>query len=91
MNLARVEYYLSDFLSIIETRHREDGRVVTDEIILDKAVSVTYGKVILPENLYVIGTVNMDETTFPFSKRFLIVRTLSNFLMWTLFLIFLNR
>lgn len=47
MNLARVEYYLSDFLSIIETRHREDGRVVTDEIILDKAASVTYGKVIL--------------------------------------------
>ena len=71
MNLARVEYYLSDFLSIIETRHREDGRVVTDEIILDKAASVTYGKVILPENLYVIGTVNMDETTFPFSKKVL--------------------
>lgn len=71
MNLARVEYYLSDFLSIIETRHREDGRVVTDEIILDKAASVTYGKVILPENLYVIGTVNMDETTFSFSKKVL--------------------
>lgn len=71
MNLARVEYYLSDFLSIIETRHREDGRVVTDEIILDKAASVTYGKVILPENLYVVGTVNMDETTFPFSKKVL--------------------
>lgn len=71
MNLARVEYYLSDFLSIIETRHKKDGRVVTDEIILDKAAAVTYGKVILPENLYVIGTVNMDETTFPFSKKVL--------------------
>lgn len=71
MNLARVEYYLSDFLSIIETRHKEDGRVITDEIILDKAASETFGKVILPENLYVIGTVNMDETTFPFSKKVL--------------------
>ncbi|MDO4648271.1 MAG: DUF3578 domain-containing protein [Eubacteriales bacterium] len=71
MNLARVEYYLSDFLSIIETRHREDGYVVTDEIILDKAAADTYGKVVLPENLYVIGTVNMDETTFPFSKKVL--------------------
>lgn len=71
MNLARVEYYLSDFLSIIETRHREDGHVVTDEIILDKAAADTYGKVVLPENLYVIGTVNMDETTFPFSKKVL--------------------
>ena len=71
MNLARVEYYLSDFLSIIETRHREGCHVVTDEIILDKAASAAYGKVILPENLYVIGTVNMDETTFPFSKKVL--------------------
>ena len=71
MNLARVEYYLSDFLSIIETRHRENGHVVTDEIILDKAAADTYGKVVLPENLYVIGTVNMDETTFPFSKKVL--------------------
>ncbi|MGN1198055.1 MAG: McrB family protein, partial [Acetatifactor sp.] len=71
MNLARVEYYLSDFLSIIETRHRENGHVVTDEIILDKDAKDIYGKLILPENLYVIGTVNMDETTFPFSKKVL--------------------
>ena len=71
MNLARVEYYLSDFLSIIETRHKEGGHVITDEIILDKAASELYGKVVLSENLYVIGTVNMDETTFPFSKKVL--------------------
>lgn len=71
MNLARVEYYLSDFLSIIETRHKEDGYVVTDEVILDKVASDVYGKIILPENLYVVGTVNMDETTFPFSKKVL--------------------
>ena len=24
-----------------------------------------------PENLYVVGTVNMDETTFPFSRKVL--------------------
>lgn len=71
MNLARVEYYLSDFLSIIETRHRSGNGIVTDEIILDKAAEKRYGKVILPDNLYVIGTVNMDETTFPFSKKVL--------------------
>lgn len=71
MNLARVEYYLSDFLSIIETRHRNGNGIVTDEIILDKVAEKKYGKVILPDNLYVIGTVNMDETTFPFSKKVL--------------------
>lgn len=71
MNLARVEYYLSDFLSIIETRHRSGNGIVTDEIILDNVAEKKYGKVILPDNLYVIGTVNMDETTFPFSKKVL--------------------
>lgn len=71
MNLARVEYYLSDFLSIIETRHRIGNGIVTDEIILDKTAEKKYGKVVLPDNLYVIGTVNMDETTFPFSKKVL--------------------
>lgn len=85
MNLARVEYYLSDILSIIETRKvREDGRigslplftsntfqsdtkiVGTEMLAKDK-----YENIYLSENLYIIGTVNMDETTFPFSKKVL--------------------
>ena len=71
MNLARVEYYLSDFLSIIETRERVNDEIITDEIVLDQSAAAKYGKVILPENLYIIGTVNMDETTFPFSRKVL--------------------
>lgn len=71
MNLARVEYYLSEFLSMIETRRRIGGRIITDPIILDKAAKKEYEELILPENLYVVGTVNMDETTFPFSKKVL--------------------
>lgn len=77
MNLARVEYYLSDFLSVIETRERKDGSIVTDPLVnpscygRDAVAAGKYGKVILPENLYVIGTVNMDETTFPFSRKVL--------------------
>lgn len=77
MNLARVEYYLSDILSIIETREYKDGRVVTDPLIdedyygADSDARGTYGVVRIPENLYIIGTVNMDETTFPFSRKVL--------------------
>lgn len=63
MNLARVEYYLSDFLSVIESREKKNGRIITEQIAQYKNG--------LPENLYVIGTVNMDETTFPFSKKVL--------------------
>ncbi len=78
MNLARVEYYLSDFLSVIETRDfDEQGRIETVPLVpdnyfgADKDAAEKYGKIILPENLYVVGTVNMDETTFPFSKKVL--------------------
>lgn len=77
MNLARVEYYLSDILSIIETREYVDGKVTTDPLITenyygaDASARGKYGVVRIPENLYIIGTVNMDETTFPFSRKVL--------------------
>lgn len=64
MNLARVEYYLSDFLSVIESRERgDDGKITTSAI-----AQYENG---IPDNLYLVGTVNMDETTFPFSKKVL--------------------
>ena len=63
MNLARVEYYLSDFLSVIESRERQDGHIRT--------VPIAQYKQGIPENLFIVGTVNMDETTFPFSKKVL--------------------
>ena len=77
MNLARVEYYMSDILSAIETRRYENGIIITDPVISsanygnDASAAGRYGKVILPGNLYIVGTVNMDETTFPFSKKVL--------------------
>lgn len=77
MNLARVEYYLSDYLSVIETRRVENGKIITDPVLTkesfgkDTIAFEKYGELSLPENLYIIGTVNMDETTFPFSKKVL--------------------
>ena len=75
MNLARVEYYMSDILSAIETRRFDGIRIVTDPIDVkygnDSTAAGRYGNVILPGNLYIVGTVNMDETTFPFSKKVL--------------------
>jgi len=77
MNLARVEYYLSDYLSIIETRENDGDSISSDTLLSnqkfgnDETAKSKYGGLCLPENLYVIGTVNMDETTFPFSKKVL--------------------
>ncbi|WP_055107082.1 McrB family protein [Paenibacillus ihumii] len=76
MNLARVEHYFSDMLSILETQEWQGDRIVTAPIIHEESLvqdedRVVYGNLSIPENLYLIGTVNMDETTHPFSKKVL--------------------
>jgi hypothetical protein len=60
MNLARVEYYFAQFLSAMEVRARRGSATIdlgTGEPLL------------LPPNLYVIGTVNVDETTHGFADK----------------------
>ena len=77
MNLARVEYYFSDILSVIETRDFVNGSIQSAPLISDTyygsdtSAAGRYGTVRFPENLYIVGTVNMDETTFPFSRKVL--------------------
>jgi len=77
MNLARVEYYFSDILSSMETRNIKDDEIITQRLLSraqfgkDERAYDKYGDVYIPQNLYIVGTVNMDETTFPFSKKVL--------------------
>lgn len=109
MNLAPVEQYFAEFLSVLESRTKIDGHIVSEPLIkadifkkynLRKALfsadkekteynqaqgtvepEPTYGKEVrvydylekyglrIPENVIVIGTVNMDETTHQFSRK----------------------
>lgn len=109
MNLAPVEQYFAEFLSVLESRTKIDGHIVSEPLIkadvfktynLHKALfsaekekseysqaqgtvepEPTYGKeaevydflekygLRIPENIIVIGTVNMDETTHQFSRK----------------------
>ena len=73
MNLARVEYYLSEYLSIIESREFKNGEIVTDELFSNGYLpsESKYCGLKIPENIYIIGTVNMDDTTFAFSRKVL--------------------
>ena len=109
MNLAPVEQYFAEYLSVVESRKRnDDGMVVTDPIIYphyeherDENTGELVPKewyknlvkellaecpteksfalnkqfmsegISLPQNLIVVGTVNMDETTFSFSRKVL--------------------
>ncbi|WP_240924216.1 AAA family ATPase [Thermococcus sp. 21S7] len=75
MNLAHVEYYFADFLSVLESGR--DGSGFTREGIKlhdSEEIEVFEGipwELKLPPNLYIIGTVNMDETTYSFSPKVL--------------------
>jgi len=70
MNIARVEYYLAEVLSLIEERRRNaDGIIQSDP--LAPSASDDWSGVGLPSNLCVVGSVNMDETTFGFSRKVL--------------------
>ncbi len=75
MNLAHVEYYFAEFLSVLESGRDEDG-FTTESIKLHNEDTVEKEQGIpkeirLPPNLYIIGTVNIDETTYMFSPKVL--------------------
>ncbi|AEC52748.1 hypothetical protein PNA2_1833 [Pyrococcus sp. NA2] len=75
MNLAHVEYYFADFLSVLESGRDESG-FTRESIKLHNVDEVEEKQGIpkeikLPPNLYIIGTVNIDETTYMFSPKVL--------------------
>ena len=66
MNMSHVERYFADFLSAMES--------VNATISLhpgDKDWSGVPSEITLPKNLFIIGTVNVDETTYMFSPKVL--------------------
>jgi len=70
MNLARVEYYFSDILSSIETR--QPLQLHSNSVPLEgSSGGEIRGEVLLPPNLYITGTINIDETTNPLSDKVL--------------------
>lgn len=72
MNLSHVERYFSDFLSAMESDEEiplykkpvQVGNTEDSEEVIPE-------KIRLPKNLFVTGTVNIDETTYMFSPKVL--------------------
>ena len=97
MNLAPVEQYFAEYLSVVESRSRNGENKIESDVLIkwaddeirkgaleelfgeDASPNVTLLKakidadkgLRLPPNLIVMGTVNMDETTFSFSRKVL--------------------
>ena len=70
LNIARVEYYFSEFLSLLELPTVEERIMEVSSTIgpLDPR-DVKNGKLILPNNLWFIGTANNDDSTFAISDK----------------------
>ncbi|MBQ6236809.1 MAG: AAA family ATPase [Bacteroidales bacterium] len=94
MNLAPVEQYFAEYLSVIESRKLNDSGIIETDPIIEYEDTDAYRNLIdqlfdtpderdeyksaagekrltIPQNFFVIGTVNMDETTFSFSRKVL--------------------
>ena len=74
MNLARVEYYFGDLLSVLESGRDEEGWsreplrfTYPDDAEGDRPPR----EIFLPPNLYILGTINVDETTHSLSPKVL--------------------
>ena len=65
MNLSHVERYFADFLSTMESGDSIPlHKIENDSLIVPSSIK-------LPKNLFIIGTVNIDETTYMFSPKVL--------------------
>ena len=70
MNIARVEYYFAEFLSILEMPSKDEWIIeLVPNMWPDDPAKIDHGKILLPGNLWYIGTINNDDSTFMVSDK----------------------
>lgn len=70
MNIARVEYYFAEMLSILELPREEERfvTVVSNTAANDPAL-MKEGKIWIPNNVWYVGTINNDDSTFAVADK----------------------
>ena len=71
MNMSYVERYFADFLSAMESKEAISLWNIDETKGKNGEVDRVPQKVTLPKNLFIIGTINVDETTYMFSPKVL--------------------
>lgn len=70
MNIARVEYYFAEMLSILEMPSRDEWIVdLVPNVWESDPKHLDLGKLHLPENMWYIGTANNDDSTFAITDK----------------------
>ena len=70
MNISRVEYYFAEMLSVLELPNKKDWII---ELVPNKwdndPKKLDEGKIKIPENMWYIGTINNDDSTFMITDK----------------------
>ena len=70
MNIARVEYYFAEFLSLLELPDPEERYI---DVVSDRwendPIGMRDGRIKLPVNMWFVGTANNDDSTFAISDK----------------------
>ena len=70
MNIARVEYYFAEMLSILEMPSRDEWIIELVPSVWDNdPVKLKGGKLQIPGNMWYIGTINNDDSTFAVTDK----------------------
>ena len=70
MNLARIEYYFAEFLSIMEMPNVNDWKIeLIGTTIAGDPKHLEEGKLLIPQNVVFFGTANNDDSTFTISDK----------------------
>ena len=70
MNLARIEYYFAEFLSVMEMRDKEAWLIdLIPTADKNDPKNMHDGKILIPQNIIFFGTANNDDSTFTISDK----------------------
>ena len=70
MNIARVEYYFAEMLSILEMPSRDEWVVdIVPNAWASDPKHIKNGQILIPANMWYIGTANNDDSTFAITDK----------------------
>lgn len=70
MNIARVEYYFAEMLSILEMPLQEEWKIdITSAVWDNDPCLIDGGSVSIPNNVWFVGTINNDDSTFAVADK----------------------
>ena len=70
VNISRIEYYFAEFLSLLEIP--DPGKrylTVVNDVWAKDPVKLEEGRILLPTNMWFVGTANNDDSTFSISDK----------------------